>query len=247
MKPLYLDGSAGMRVDLDDPALVVTVTDKSRRLFPLSRLSRITVFGHADWTMRALFACADAGIAVLFLGESGGVRGHWQGGVKPKANYLHHVFDLLQHADACSRYQNWLAGMQRMAVRSAARRFGIADWREAGSTGVNRWLQQNRTADNAVARRFFRSFILGLVTRFLSDAGLASPVTGCDGVFDLADDLAAILLWDFYPLLWSGQPAFGAAANKETLAAEFEQHRPRTEKLLRGLLNRLHDCLREPR
>ena len=40
MRPLYIDGSPGCRVVLDEPALRV-VPDKADQLFPLSRISRV--------------------------------------------------------------------------------------------------------------------------------------------------------------------------------------------------------------
>jgi len=45
MRPLYIDGSPGCRVVLDEPALRVVVPDKADQLFPLSRISRVVCKG----------------------------------------------------------------------------------------------------------------------------------------------------------------------------------------------------------
>ncbi len=50
MKPLYLQGKTGMRVDYEEPALSITQPDKARQLFPLQRVSRVIVSGSVDWT-----------------------------------------------------------------------------------------------------------------------------------------------------------------------------------------------------
>lgn len=70
-KPLYLMPHAGMRVELDGPALRVSVPEQAERLFPLVRLSRVYVQGGALWSTEALLACADRGISVLFADRYG--------------------------------------------------------------------------------------------------------------------------------------------------------------------------------
>ena len=52
MQPLYIDGSPGCRVVLDEPALRVVVPDKADQLFPLSRVSRVVCKGVVEWSMK---------------------------------------------------------------------------------------------------------------------------------------------------------------------------------------------------
>lgn len=244
MKPLYLEGRAGMRVDYDEPALVVSAPDRSALLFPLSRVSRVVVCGYVDWSMTALFACADAGIAVLFMTESGGVRSRWLGEVENGPLLLSQFGVMLRRPEALPRYQDWYAGMRRMAVRSAARRLRFADWQSATADSLEGWLRRTLPQPWFEAAAVLRGFLLSVVLGYLADFGLESGDSGVHwGAINLADDLADLLLWDFYPLLLSRHGRGDAVPDKQRLAAVLQQREVRCQQLLRGLLNRLHQCL----
>lgn len=245
-RALYLQGRAGTTVEYDEPALVVTEPDKSRLLFPLVRVSRVVVCGEAEWNMAALFACADAGIAVVFMSASGELRGRWLGSLAEKPRLLQQFTELLRGPDASLHYRDWFAAMRRMAVRSAARRLRFADWQTADADSLHHWLQRELPDDWRLAGDILRGFLLSFVIQYLGDFGLDGGETGIDwaGV-RLADDLAALLLWDFYPVLVSRHRSFAKAPDKRHLAALVDRRGRRVEQLLRGLLNRLHRCLSE--
>ena len=130
MRPLYIDGSPGCRVVLDEPALRVVVPDKADQLFPLSRISRVVCKGVVEWSMSALLACADAGINLLFLEKNGEVRARWLGRGNARQSLTQRLVDLLARADGLQRYENWHLSMQKLAARSFARRMGLVEWRE---------------------------------------------------------------------------------------------------------------------
>lgn len=246
MKPLYIDGAAGIQVDYDEPALVVTAAGKTRQLFPLARISRIIVTGPVDWSMPALFACADAGIAVVFLLSSGEVRCRWLGCFPHRQNLVQLFADFWQRADALDRYWDWLAGMERMAVRSSARRFGFADWQEADAAGLRAWIEQSLTCSWLTLPRQVSGFLLATVLHTLGQTGLDARADCLhDDRFDLAADLSGLLLWDFYPALIAWNKQSPALPEHQALAGFYEKRMPRTENLLRGLLNKWHRYLLE--
>ncbi len=234
-----------MRVDFDEPALAVFAPDKTRLLFPLARVSRVIVTGVVDWSMRALFACADAGIAVVFIAESGEIRCRWLGRVQQKQGFLQLYSELLERNDAVQHYQDWFAGMQRMAVRSTARRLGLSDWQLADAESLNKLLLKTVPNEGVFTRNILQGFILSAVLQYLSDLGLdTGDFIVAGGKIQLADDLTAILLWDYYPVLVSWHKKSEIKREMAAWAGLFEQRRQRTEHLLRGLMNRLHQCLR---
>jgi hypothetical protein len=73
-RPLYIAPGADTRVDLDGPALSVTREERAEQLFPLQRICRVYSGADAEWTSAALLACAQRGIAVLFVDEEGAIQ-----------------------------------------------------------------------------------------------------------------------------------------------------------------------------
>jgi hypothetical protein len=246
MKPLYIDGATGVQVDYEEPALVVMVPGKTRQLFPLSRVSRIVVTCPINWSMPALFACADAGIAVVFLLASGEVRCRWLGCIQRRQNLVQLFSDFWQRSDAIDRYRDWLTGMERMAVRSSARRFGFADWREADAAGLHSWLEQSLPPPWLCLSQHVSGFLLATVLHTLGNIGLDAR-TDClhDDRFDFAADLSRLLLWDFYPALTTWRNKSPALPDHQTVIGFYENRMQRTENLLRGLLNKWHHYLLE--
>ena len=243
-RPLYLQGCSGMRVVFDEPALVVSVPDKTRQFFPLPRVSRVIVTGNVEWSMGALFACADAGISVLFIDDVGTVRGRWLGMSQGKENTLESLARLLQHPTAENCYRNWYTGMQRMAARSAARRLLFSDWQTADLAQLDRWAQNSLTTDWLAIRSWLQGVILSAVMQYLVASGVdANSDLAGDGDFCLADDIALILAIDFLPALVSWQQKYNSVPGRSVLLTLFDQRGQRLEHLLRGVLVKLHQCL----
>ncbi len=245
MNPLYLEGKPGMRVSFERPALSVSTVESTRQLFPLVRISRVVVSGYVEWSMPALFACADTGISIVFLNNSGGVRCHWLG-LSPKQSSIVQVFsELFQRGDALQSYQNWLRAMQRMATRSSARRLGINDWQFLGSNEFDKLKHQFVNKSWLPVENQLEAYLLSSVLHYLSDLGFDAQCDFLvDSPFNLAYELAQLLLWDFYPALavWCQR---SLQVPEQVLVVKFYQQRcQRIEHLIRGLLNRLHQCLR---
>ncbi len=248
MKPLYLLGRKGMRVVFDEPALAVCVTDKTRQLFPLPRISRVVVCGNVEWSMGALFACADAGVSVVFLDQAGKVRSCWLGLARQKCSVLQSLCALLEQTEALPRYQNWLLGMRRMAARSAAKRLAFADWQTVDAAALEAWSQQSINRDWLIEREWLQGVILSAVMQYLLNFGIdAKNELSGNAAINLADDLTRLLALDFLPELLEWQKWFFLFPEKQTLVQLFEQRSRRLEYLLRGCLNKLHLCLRERR
>ncbi|MGR9117684.1 MAG: CRISPR-associated endonuclease Cas1 [Gammaproteobacteria bacterium] len=244
MKPLYLKNVGDMQVDFEEPALKVSVTNKTRQLFPLSRVSRVVVTGRVDWSMQALMACADAGVPVVFLRETGEVRGQWLGIRQQQRNLVQLFSDLLQRADAVDRYQDWYSGMQRMAVRSAARRLGFADWQDADAVILKAWYDRSQYGSWHCVNGWIQGFLLSSVLWELGRLGLdARSEYWRDQRFSLAEDFCGILFWDFYPALIGWQTKQKEPPGHQAVIEFYEKRMKRTDQLLRGIINKWHQWM----
>jgi len=243
MRPLYIDGSPGCRVVLDEPALRVVVPDKADQLFPLSRISRVVCKGVVEWSMSALLACADAGINLLFLQKTGEVRARWMGFGIARQSLTQRLVDLLARADGMQRYENWYLSMQKLAARSFARRMGVTEWREVSINELKHQLALSLSDDGQYRANLQQGLLHSELLIWLPECGFSSDdETLLTGDLDLASDLSKLLLWDFYPtLLATDEPD-----NVMALAAMAELNQQRADRsylLFRSTISKLQQFL----
>lgn len=205
MRPLYIEGCPGCRVVLDEPALRVVVPEQSDRLFPLSRVSRVVCSGVVDWSMSALLACADAGITLLFLQKNGEVRARWLGQSGVRQSLTQRVVDLLVRPDGLSRYENWSLAMEKLAVRSFARKMGMAQWREVPVADMRKQIACALPPLVRLRVNVLTGLLRGEINGWLDDYGYASgDEVIVNSQIDLAGDISNLLLWDCVEDLLSG-------------------------------------------
>jgi hypothetical protein len=243
MRPLYIDGSPGCRVVLDEPALRVVVPDKADQLFPLSRISRVVCKGVVEWSMSALLACADAGINLLFLQNNGEVRARWLGSGSARQSLTQRLVDLLARADGLQRYENWYLSMQKLAARSFARRMGLEEWREVSINELRQWLSLSLTGDGQYRANLLQGLLQSELLNLLSECGFCSDDEALlSGNLDLALDLSKLLVWDFYPvLLATDEPGDNSAL--AAMAKLYQQREDRLYLLFRSTISKLHQFL----
>lgn len=243
MRPLYIDGSSGCRVELDEPALRIEIIGKANQLFPLSRISRVVCKGLVDWSMLAMLACADAGINVLFLENSGEVRARWLGRGSERQSLSQRLVDLLSRANGTERYENWYLAMEKMAARSFARRAGISQWREISVNGLRQILSKNLKNEGLYRANILQGLLHSALLDCLAESGFCSDDEALLAFdMDLAGDLSKLLLWDFYLALLTidntdATPALAA------MASLYQQRSERVSLLFRGTINKLHQFL----
>ncbi len=246
MTPLYLDGRSKISVSLDAPALAVEQLNKTRQLFPLSRISRIVVSGKVDWTMAALMACADDGISIVFLNRQGQPRCCFVGRSASRQSVAAQFLQLIQRPDALLQYQNWQRGMSRMVVRSTARRLGFNNWQLAEEVMLRQCLTEQMNSEWQTIESVLLGYLMSFCLGYLQDMGMsAESELLLNGQFNLAEDLAGLLLWDFYPILITWSKRSVCLSDRSKLVSYFEKRQKRMDHLIRGLLNRLHQSLLE--
>jgi CRISPR associated protein Cas1 len=243
MRPLYIDGTPGCRVVLDEPALRVVVLDKADQLFPLSRISRVVCKGVVEWSMSALLACADAGINLLFLEKNGEVRARWLGRGGDRQSLTQRLVDLLTRADGLQRYENWHLSMEKLAARSFARRMGFVEWREVPVNELRQRLALSLSKEAQYRTNLLCALLHGELLIWLPDCGFCSDDEALlTSDLDLAADLSKLLLWDCYPsLLAADEPDTTTAL--AAMAVLYEQRADRFYLLFRSTINKLHQFL----
>jgi len=243
MRPLYIDGSPGCRVVLDEPALRVVVPDKADQLFPLSRISRVVCKGVVEWSMSALLACADTGINLLFLEKNGAVRARWLGSGSARQSLTQRLVDLLARADGFARYENWYLSMEKLAARSFARRMGLKDWREVPVNELRQRLSLSLSDEGALRAHVLKGLLHSELMNWLPDCGFCSDDEALlTGDLNLASDLSKVLLWDFYPaLLAADEPDTKTAL--VAMAMLYQQRSDRFYLLFKSTISKLHQFL----
>jgi hypothetical protein len=241
MRPLYLEGIPGSRVVLDQPALRVVFPDKADSLFPLSRISRIVCKGCVEWSMSALLACADEGIQLIFLAANGQVRARWLGQVGERQILAQRLSDLLLRADGLILYTNWFAAIEKLAVRSFARRMGLSDWREISVKAIRKSVALSLSAQEQEAIQILQSLMQSELYVWLADCGLCSDDEVLLHQLDLAASFSQLLIWDFYPIFLVEHTANPVEFGK--LAELFQQRNQRLYVLFRSTISKLQQFL----
>jgi len=253
VRPLYLRG-ADARVELDGPALKVRHPERADVWFPLQRVSRVVSDSRVGWAMPALMACAGGGITVTFLADDGAVLARLVGQPGERAEIRQRLRDALLRPDWPARYADWLAGMQRMALRSVARRIGMGVGQPPTPRALHQALQaaardRDLLPAYTAAGRALHALVHSQTLQALQDAGIAPDDHDWPG-FDLTHDLTDLLFWDLHlaRLAWlgarrrCGQPD---PPDSAAVVAFFEQRRARLDHLLTSLIGRLHRWLIE--
>ena len=243
MRPLYIDGSPGCRVVLDEPALRVAVPDKADQLFPLSRISRVVCKGVVEWSMSALLACADAGINLLFLEKNGEVRARWLGRGGERQSLTQRLVDLLARAGGGQRYENWYLSMQKLAGRSFARRMGLDDWREVPINDLRKRLALSLSDEGAFQANVLQGLLHSELLKWLPECGFCSDDEALlTSDLDLASALSKLLLWDFYPSLLAADKPEGTSV-LVAMAGLYQQREDRFYLLFKSTISKLHQFL----
>lgn len=244
MRPLYIDGSPGCRVVLDEPALRVSLADKADQLFPMSRVSRVVCKGVVEWSMSALLACADAGITVLFLEKNGTLRARWLGRVSERQGLSQRLADLLTRADGAALFENWMLSMEKLAARSFARRIGLTDWRDRPVVSLRKSLFVSLGSAGRQRANLLENILHAELLGWLPDAGLAGDDEALSvSEVDLTGFLSRLLLWDFYSVLLETADTADAQPPMAAMAALFQQRADRCYLLFRSTISKLQQFL----
>lgn len=196
--PLYLYGRVPTHVRLDGPALLVCRAGKADARYPLGRLARVVCGLGVEWTARALAACLEHDLPIVFLDRAGQPAGYLHA-AQTKPSRLDEVLEeLLDRPDGPTQYAIWLRA-ERMSVLAAWRRdragkgqdIAEGDYREL----VRRHVYRCEDAQIGLAgEHIYRSAVYAHALEQVQKAGARPIYWGHHGApLQLAADLAGIL------------------------------------------------------
>lgn len=193
--------------------------------------------------MPALLACADTGIQLLFLDDKGEVRARWHGSNSDRQLLTQRMVDLLAYIDGRESYGNWYMAMEKLAVRSFARRIGLPNWRECSVSEMYQKLKSQLGKEGIYRERLLHSILYGELKAWLSIYGFVwDNEVLLSEKLDLASDFGKLLLWDFYPILLNMERET-TKTSFETMVILFQQRSDRCHLLFRSSINKLHHFL----
>ncbi len=218
-KPLYLYAKEPVSVRMDGPALLVAGPGAGcEKRFPFCRISRIVISGQVSWSTEALLACANEGINVTFLSESGSARAYVLGVPSDRSSFVQHWRDFLDRPDNQRLYCEWRSNMRRRAIRFCALRMGFSD---ARSKGDPRKLLMGQDVTKKVAKQF-KSKIRGLAQAMaleeLTKLGFGATE---DHIRLLISDLVTVVQWGVHPDLIEWQSTNRKRSRQEDEAVSF--------------------------
>ena len=202
LRTLYLDGSRGLRVWQDGPALRVRQRNVCDRLYPLTRLAQVVVSGPVEWSTPALLACAEMSVPVAFLSASGELRGRISGplAADPLLNLNLALASFLDQYDGLSRYNTWFTAKAQQARHGFLRAAGWRTLRTDLQTVRKLIEQRARLYTRAAQLRRFDRQVYGLLQvrteKLLRDSRLDTEHTGLAiHQLNISRDFTHILIW----------------------------------------------------
>lgn len=250
MRPLYINGDAGTVVELDGPALKISVPERAQQLFPLSRVSRVVVTGRVNWRTDALLACAELGITVTFLDAEGNVTARCLGKGGQRQAFLQRLSDLLARPDGKALYDGWRLAMRRMVVQSTARsllrnkHMSVTSGELLAFFVAQQGLLPMQPVEPVYCK--VRGLLSAHVAQLLHEQSLdARSELLQETWLDIRGDFSELLFWDLQVplLLWLKSQA--SVPTSYDCARFYHERSGRIARLCQGLANKLHRWLVE--
>lgn len=250
MRPLYIDGHSETWVDLEDPALKVSVPDQADQLFPLQRISRVIVSGGVQWHINALLACANQGITVTFLDDNGAVVARWLGKGVERQLFMQRLSDLISRADGKELYDSWYQAMERMVVQSAAKKLLKQSHTVVTADELQAFLnEQQKNLPVQPVKAVYDSvggLLFAQVVQLFHENGLnAESELLHEQWLDLPRDFAQLLLWDLQVPLLVWLESRAVIPDFRQQVEFYDARSARISRLCQGLTNKLHRWLVE--
>ncbi len=257
-QPLYIATGSDTRVVLDGPALCVQREARAEQLFPLQRIARVHSSDRVDWSIRALLACAEHGINVLFISDEGIVVARLLGRPGEHDELLLRFTEFMLLPQAGDMYALWLRRMRARIAHWAAARLGAPsgarDPRSCRAWIEHQAIQYAGRRGAERTRQWLRSLAYQWMHAHLQELGFGrNTELGQAGEPSLSRDLAELLMWYLEPprIGWLRRRFDAARHRRETLRLPrhadtvrlFESRAGRVAKRGHDITNSLHRWL----
>ena len=257
-RPLYVVPDAETRVELDGPALSVSRECCAEQSFPLQRISRVYSAERVAWTSEALLACADRGIAVVFVDDDGEVLARVLGRPGVRDELYHRLMDFLLLPQAMGRYHRWFAANRGRVAWWAGMKLGVPPEQRAPRP-CREWINR-KAAESAGglggerSAQWLRAIAYNWMHAHLQDLGFGTAnELGQAGEPALARDLTELFAWYLEPARIGWLEGRRRAAQRKgeplrpprqaDLVRLFESHAVRAAERGRDITSSLHRWL----
>lgn len=113
LQSLYLDSTKVEQVHFDQNAIKLIHNDFAPRWFPLSRISRIVVFGPMLWDSEAINACMEESISLTFSSQTGEIKGICQSINAKQSRFGEMLTGLITQISGTEQLEQWFYAKQR--------------------------------------------------------------------------------------------------------------------------------------
>lgn len=246
-RPLFLTGPAGTRVERDGPSLRVRAPGRPIMRYPFGRLSRVVSSLEVAWDNRALAACLELGIPIVFTRAPDGAVGYLMPVSRTPSRLAANLDEFLALPDWRPRYESWLRSERMRIFRDWERRCSD-ECRLPGEETRIELKRRHVYIGNAPAAMegdtLVGSGIRAAVAEQLRLAGVDAVLWAVDGVpLDLVADLSSVVgLAVYLELQGLGVSArFDIAVTPRVLSVYAEA----VQSQVRSMLGRLHKRVAE--
>lgn len=200
-KTLYLDGNEPLQVRLDGPALVVSGSGRCLGRYPLRRFTRVLVSGTVEWSTRALLACMEQSIAVVFLDDGGKLVGLCLGRGLPVLDRCATLREFADRSDWPEHYATWRTAMERRMILKLVKGASLRtqDLRPRTVARACKICLTSLGEERAVWQivGFLEGAAVTATAELLMEEGIAPMLLAHERHdFHLGRDLARLLAWD---------------------------------------------------
>lgn len=245
--PLYLEGRQPLIVDLNGPALLVKSETRASGRFPLQRLSRVIAGQQVQWRTRALLACLEQGIAVIFVDGRGRPAGYLHAMNEHASRLDQLIRETLSRPDWQETYKNWLRAEHMRVLhawRAGQEAAGNIISEQAFQRLVRRHIYQGKHASQEEHDGFYQAAIAAMLASMFRRAGLEPRYWGMHGhALDLIGDLTRVLLLRL--MLEIGEFGSGFEGQADLMLRVFHSQLDEMDQSARAMLGRLHRHIKE--
>lgn len=245
-RSLHLSATAGLRLALDGPSLLVSLPGRAAARYPFRFLRQILLWGPVSLPPSLLEAVLQAGIAVSFFRNDGAPLGYLWPEREPASPLAERLDLFWERQDWHWKYENWRRAQERQAIRESLQ--GLP-WQatDLRPDAVQRfWLRWLRHKDplSPLRLRLFRHCTADLTQDGFRRAGLTLSALGRrTALATLPADFADILHWRHYRDHFDATqarpaPSPAGPVSHRDVIAHFELLRDREQQRFLRLLDR---------
>jgi len=258
-RPVWVDGKNGLRVTIEEGALIFIHPEKADRSIPLRHISRLIVSENCGSDIEWLVACAQRGIPVIVRNHRGEILARVIGKNGLETDFRQRMLELTLDIDAGAHFRSWFLSQERRISRLLVKKLRAPSAVLTGRGQIRNWIEQRAVSFAGCRLAQDSLYALQLVSLSVVQTNLVKlgidvedenlltpPLDLVPALTDLVTlQLQMLRLGWLRRLAGSEQSRRPESSNNKRFIRIFEKRQARIEKTARDLINRLHRWLVE--